>query len=259
MQAKYKELNQASTTPTSSNDKTILRKVIKRVYTTKKLDKADTTRTQAKPVRIEKVETQKIRVTGPAIYISGTAFQSMNDNPARFVAQYFEERNTKPLDTWGWRRLQVQLGRSDFNINGLIRIRTTDLDRALAVSGDSGVLQTRYHGPTPECGMSIGWSARRKSPRRSAYERHCLCGGLWACAVGKKQIGCRRIAAAGSRLQRTWALESVCRTWDEETVLTGHYRDSTITHKKIQRFEAMWFFKATTKPEEEVKHIPVEY
>lgn len=166
--------------------------------------------------------------------MSGVDFQHMNNNPAGFVAKFLEERNVKPLDTWGWQRLRTSEGGKDFNINGLVRIKRTELGKVLAVSGDKGLFTDTV--PWPETvGRYVEWveTEEKKSAAESLRKALSVRGPLGLCC-GKKQIGRRRIITTDTKLRRTWTrgrLQDVGRGYGRE----GAHRALPRLHRHLHK------------------------
>lgn len=111
-------------------------------------------------------------------------------------------------------------------------------------------------------GMFVGWIEQQDGESDGDRLQKALGqrGALGLCA-GNKHIGRRRPITETTQLRRMWALEGIWKMWDGETVgsvLTEHCQDFCLTYKTF-RSGATCFFKATTKPDQQVQHITVEY
>ena len=213
--ARFKEFQDACTVAAKIDGKPGLRKIIKTIVTSGIAE--ETFRRPKSIMKMEKVETRKMRITLSHQYMQKGAFKEADGNPMRYVQQHVESFGVRLQDSWGWQRLRCSDG--NYDLGGLIRVKARDWPKVLEESGSAGVFSDGVQIPLEEQKpLWAEWveiNEQEQEPDRLI--RAMTLKAEWGLVLGRNGIGVRRPVDDNTTIRRMWMLEDVDRAWSSGT------------------------------------------
>ena len=181
-------------------------------------------------------------------------------NPNKTVVQWASQHRVRVLDTFSW-ALEKPRAEAGEQYCGMARVRKSDLEAFLKLSGQQGVFvdTARRHGIQ----TSISWIDKLPGETTSAYhERAVRQGADLGVVVKANKLAWRKKLAEGEVEKRMWQVDGLPIEWDEDGVtklLESAFAEIQIlTHRRTKLGQNFRFKAAASQKDKDLIPLVAE-
>ncbi|CAE7304679.1 unnamed protein product, partial [Symbiodinium microadriaticum] len=181
-------------------------------------------------------------------------------NPNKTVVQWASQHRVRVLDTFSW-ALEKPRAEAGEQYYGMARVRKSDLEAFLKLSGQQGVFvdTARRHGIQ----TSISWIDKLPGETTSAYhERAVRQGADLGVVVKANKLAWRKKLAEGEVEKRMWQVDGLPIEWDEDGVtklLESAFAEIQIlTHRRTKLGQNFRFKAAASQKDKDLIPLVAE-